>query len=798
MKRKLTAAIAAGILAIGAPAQSASDYLIFINPGHGGHDSDDRNVVIEPYAQGDPNGYWESNSNLTKGLWLRDMLQAKGYRVKMSRTTNTTADDLPLSTISRMANDAQADLFFSIHSNATGTSIRANFPLMLYRGWDNEADNAEDRVIAGILNKHLLENEATYWTDPSLNIRGDWSFYNWGYKVGLGVLRNLAVTGMLSEGSFHDYIPEAYRLMSEDFCRLEAWHFRRAVDEYFSQPGESVGQIGGLAKDSRLPRSGDYIMHGTDKLATVQNATVELYDESGTLKATYVTDPVNINGFYAFRDVEPGKYHLKVSAPTHYPTEADIEVSADRITYRTLEMLRIRDTPPTVTSYSPLWHEGDEALLCNTPVVISFSWDMDVESTEKAFSIEPAVEGTFTWSDLNYTMTFTPSAPYDISTRYTVRLTTEAKHAGGMNLEKPLEFEFMTTDRNFMEIIGQFPKEDDEVHYDGAAVELRFDKLPDAGSASKQITCTDSKGNSVAFNLRGKKSSGVKSPYGYIRLPFSAPLTVGEQYTVTFAGSIADKDGITIKEPVVVSFTAVDAGAPKSDPVYEQMADAAQFTFDENTSRQVTSQKVAADSKLNLSGDACVAFTYKFDSNAGGEAVWTRHPADSEVPMSEGSTFGVHVYGDLSGNGLYLQMSSDVATSYLHVADLDFLGWRYVEVPVTGDAYGHLTGLSLVQKEGIDSSDGSFEIGAIHAANSGGVADVELSGISVYPNPASEYVIANADCIISSIELLSAAGTTVARADGNVLNVSGTPAGAYLCRISTMHGSIIRKIIIKH
>ncbi|MBQ1723293.1 MAG: hypothetical protein II034_05820, partial [Muribaculaceae bacterium] len=41
---------------------------VYINPGHGGHDSDDRNVVIPPFAQGDTLGFWESNSNLWKGF----------------------------------------------------------------------------------------------------------------------------------------------------------------------------------------------------------------------------------------------------------------------------------------------------------------------------------------------------------------------------------------------------------------------------------------------------------------------------------------------------------------------------------------------------------------------------------------------------------------------------------------------------------------------------------------------------------------------------------------------------------
>ena len=35
---------------------------IYINPGHGGHDSDDRNVVVPPFTGGDPEGYWESKT----------------------------------------------------------------------------------------------------------------------------------------------------------------------------------------------------------------------------------------------------------------------------------------------------------------------------------------------------------------------------------------------------------------------------------------------------------------------------------------------------------------------------------------------------------------------------------------------------------------------------------------------------------------------------------------------------------------------------------------------------------------
>ena len=129
-----------------------------MNQGHGGHDSDDRNVAVPPFKQGDPEGYWESNSNLVKGLDLRDMLQKFGARVMMSRTTNTTADDRGLHEIGYEANAYGADFFFSIHSNATGTSSRVNQPLMLYRGFTNDPVSPETKEMSLILNKQLLES----------------------------------------------------------------------------------------------------------------------------------------------------------------------------------------------------------------------------------------------------------------------------------------------------------------------------------------------------------------------------------------------------------------------------------------------------------------------------------------------------------------------------------------------------------------------------------------------------------------------------------------------------------------
>ncbi len=798
MKKQLTlmALACAGI--IGATAAN-NPLRIYINPGHGGHESNDRNVVIEPYEQGDPNGYWESNSNLEKGLALRDMLQAKGYDVVMSRVTNTEDDDLGLSTIVNLANKSQADLFFSIHSNATGTSARRNFPLMLYRGYDNEPQNPEAKVVAGILNKHLLENQVTWWTSTTPNIRGDWSFYpSWGLS-GLGVLRGLTITGMLSEGSFHDYIPEAYRLMNKEFCWLEAYHFRRAIDEYLKQDGEAVGHVFGRLNDSRLPRDGKYVKYGDDLLATVQGATVELYDAAGTLVQSYTTETINTNGVYGFRNVAPGTYTVKTKVASHYDAEQTVEVQADLVTYANFRLNKVRTTPPQVLDYSPFWEEGDEGVLCNSPVVFNFNWDMDVEKTAAAFKIEPAVEGTITWEDLNYRMIFTPTKAYETGTRYTVTLGTEAAHAGGTKMEKPLTFSFVTSDRNFMEIIGQSPREGDEVHYRNAAVEFRFDKRPDFGNLIGLVTCTDDEGKEVKFNPRGTTTSKVSLPYGYFRMTFLNDLVPGKTYTVHLSGDLADPDGLKIKEAVAVTFKAVDAGTEKEGTVVDDMTDKAAFTYNADQSISVKSQSVSLNSKTALF-DRCLNFKYAFEGTEGGEVLWNTS-AEEPVAVTSADVLTVHVEGDLSENSLYFLFSSDVTEKYVPVASLNYIGWRTFDVPLTALEEGQtytFRGVKVVQEKALQNGSGTVGIDNIVLRASAGIEAPSASGLTLGPVPADQYLVANADYVITSVELIDMQGRTVAATAGNALYVGDIAAGNYIAVVGSASGRVARRVAVAH
>lgn len=800
--RKLISIFTALTATVSAWALTPKDLTIYINPGHGGHDADDRNVVIEPFTAGDPEGYWESNSNLTKGLYLYNMLKSDGFNVYISRTTNTSADDLGLSTICALANKTNADFFFSIHSNATGTSSRVNFPLMLYRGYDNEPQWPNALKMGEILGKHLYENGVTVWTN-NLAIRGDWSFYSWG-TAGLGVLRNLAVDGMLSEGSFHDYIPETYRLMNDDFMYLEAWHFRKAIYEYFNLEPTTTGLIIGRINDSRLLRNVSYARFGEDVLSTIDGAKVDLFDESGKKLSECTTDKL-YNGVYAFRDLKPGTYHIHVSAADHYDYETDVTVKADQATYANVKLNMVRSTPPVVTSYSPVWKDGDEPMLCNTPIVFNFNWDMDRESTEKAFSITPAVEGEFEWSDANFTMTFKPTKPYNISTEYTVKLDVTAEHAGGMKMENPVEFKFLTTNRNFMEMLGNYPKDGDKVHYKGAALELRFDMFPNVVPILNQISATDSKGNTLSFNKRSMKYSKKGDTYGYFRLPVTGDLTVGENYHLVISSEVGDKDGITLQHGYEIDFTAVDASEDAGDlTVIDGLDDVTPYSYNEDQSVGVTKVTAGAGgSSMKLIGTNSlkVDYTLQSDLDVPGEVMISRSEGTAET-VTPSDVLSVRVYGDLTANELYAQFTSETAVKYVKIATLDFLGWENIDVALTdleGSAPYELTGFKIVETPSLMSKAGVVYIDNVAKHKDAGVENVEVSNITIHPNPASEYIIANGDALVKSLELTSMNGQLVMKASGNVLNVSETPAGAYLVKVTMVSGiTTVKKVIIRH
>ena len=312
---------------------------VFINPGHGGHDSNDRPTPFYLWTVGDTVTYYESASNLATGSALKRYLEEKGYEVGTTRVGNTSDDDLDLYEIVALAANSGADLFFAVHSNATGIPARLNYTLSLYRGYNGEPVVEGSDSIARAVKKHLQANQATVWTHPPKDW-GDWSFYrNWGYKTGLGVLRYNKLPGMLCEGSFFDYVPERCRKLNTDFCHMEGWNQSLAIDEYFGRSGKGkTGVVAGLVRYQCERTDTTYKAFDKDLLQPANKLTVTLLNAKGRTVGQYRIDNLN-NGFYWFEGLKPGRYRVRVEGAD---AESEVEVRANQSTYCNFEIAAAR------------------------------------------------------------------------------------------------------------------------------------------------------------------------------------------------------------------------------------------------------------------------------------------------------------------------------------------------------------------------------------------------------------------------------------------------------------------------
>ena len=364
-------ALFAGAGAVKAQPTDMSGLKIYINPGHGGRMvCDDRNVASIPFPTtgNGAEGYWESESNLTKGLYLRDILQAAGANVMMSRVQNRTPhcitcgncpsdpscqsscnaasrlDDRNLSEIVAEANAYQPDGFVSIHSNAQNSMT--NYLLLLYSGTDAASFYAPTRDYAYHFWPYLHDNPLTVWNGytSTTNVRGDVNFYGTNGGPYLGVLNGLVYRAFLSEGSFHDYRPETHRLLNADYCHLEAIRFYNGFHSFFGRTLPNKGTVGGWVKSANVKIINSlfrFIAGSTDQWHPLNGATVELLNAAGTaVLDTYTTDDW-YNGVFAFYDVDPGNYKLAFACPDHLSDTADIVVTGGQIAYSKMQLFNL-------------------------------------------------------------------------------------------------------------------------------------------------------------------------------------------------------------------------------------------------------------------------------------------------------------------------------------------------------------------------------------------------------------------------------------------------------------------------
>ncbi len=407
MKRNLLTAAALIAMSCSSifAAKTAEEIRIYLNPGHGSWGPNDRpmqTIGRQPYSSTntDTTGFFESNTNLHKCFSLLDELVKAG--VPFDRTKNqdnanparvgaaldmsqhivmshvkagpypytsgqadSEAYNRSLSEIREEVEANNFDIFISIHSNAASEGSSSNYPLYLFRGYDDERESAAgSKAMAQHIWPYSYGNAHQCWSNYSLtssNVRGDVDFYGGGsatangdksYYGYLGVLKH-GVPGFLVEGYFHTYQPARQRAMNDDVCRHEGHLYARGLIDYMGWKKETTGEIYGIVRDLHEKFSDPLYTPAArtdDQYKPLNGVAVKLYKD-GQEVASYTTDN-EYNGAFIFSGLEPGNYTLSYSAEGYKGATEEylqpIEVAANETAYVNAFLESTDYVPPTV------------------------------------------------------------------------------------------------------------------------------------------------------------------------------------------------------------------------------------------------------------------------------------------------------------------------------------------------------------------------------------------------------------------------------------------------------------------
>ena len=379
---------------------------IYVNPGHGSYGPNDRPMPTIPYpnlsSTGMPDtcGFYETNTNLQKCLYLRDRLVAAGATVVMSREENgpwpyeKVNGEYPsyswedyqnrpdyqkynkaLSVICEEVESGNYDLFISVHSNAASEGTTTNYPIWLYRGYDAATTDFEKecKAFGAAMWPYRFEpmtegyDHHSAYSATNMALRGDVSFMGSGsnstrsngktYYGYYGVLKHGTVGGIF-EGYFHTYQPARHRALNNDNCHMEGYCYYRGIVDYFGADKDTKGYILGLIKDEHERISHplyNYAPKMHDQWLPLNGAVVTLY-KGGKKIADYTVDN-NYNGVFYFGDLEPGDdYTLDATCEGYKPMwdeyKQPISVSANKITYPRIYLEDVNYEAPKEVYYT--------------------------------------------------------------------------------------------------------------------------------------------------------------------------------------------------------------------------------------------------------------------------------------------------------------------------------------------------------------------------------------------------------------------------------------------------------------
>lgn len=192
--------------------------IVCLDPGHGG------TAAIDSYRVG-PTGEREEWINLRVGLYLKKMLEKQGATVLMTREAD---DQVALADRAELAVNGKADVFISIHHNATADRS-VNFPILYFHG--SAMENEASVLLGNLIAKEF--REALFGSEGPVSLVSDFAIFP---NAGAGVLRGTyGIPAILAEASFFSNADEEKRLKKKRYNKREAKAYFKALIAFFEK-----------------------------------------------------------------------------------------------------------------------------------------------------------------------------------------------------------------------------------------------------------------------------------------------------------------------------------------------------------------------------------------------------------------------------------------------------------------------------------------------------------------------------------------------------------------------------------
>ncbi|MEA3406795.1 MAG: Ig-like domain-containing protein [Chloroflexota bacterium] len=263
--------------------------------------------------------------------------------------------------------------------------------------------------------------------------------------------------------------------------------------------------------------------------------------------------------------------------------------------------------PPTLFKRSPA--EGEEQRI-DAPIILYFDQDMNTDSVEAAWSMEPTVEGSFSWQDESV-LRFTPGTKLQRNAQYRVTIDTSAASAEGLELERPITFRFRTV--GFVHVTNVFPMPDSTDVDIQTTVRVIFNRpiVPLTG-VEEQEDLPDP----LTFSppLEGTGQWTNTSIYSFEPSTHLAP---GTEYTVRVSAGLKDTTGGILPEEYTWSFKTelpkVVSVSPSPNAQYVSRAPTITISFNQPMDKKATQERF---SLLQEGKEGEISGTFTWDENA--------------------------------------------------------------------------------------------------------------------------------------------------------------------------------------